>query len=68
MVRKAYKYRIGPTKGQQRILHEMLEEARWVYNQTLALRKDGLDPLLWTQDYAALRCSNQRCSCSTGVK
>jgi len=41
MVRKAYKYRIGPTKGQQRVLNEMLEEARWVYNQTLATRKDG---------------------------
>jgi|GEM_PF-4740750 len=40
MVRKAYKYRIGLTNGQQRIVHAMLEEARWVYNQTLAMRKD----------------------------
>jgi len=41
MARKAYKYRIGPTKGQQRILNEMLEEARWTYNQTIAIRKDA---------------------------
>ena len=41
MVRKAYKYRIGLTNGQQRIVHAMLEEARWVYNQTLAMREDA---------------------------
>jgi putative transposase len=38
-MRKAYKYRILPTKGQQRILNQMLEECRFVYNQTLAARK-----------------------------
>ena len=40
MIRKAYKYRIGPTKGQQRLLNEMLEETRWLYNYMLAYRKD----------------------------
>ena len=37
-MRKAFKYRISPTKGQQRILSTMLEECRFVYNQTLAAR------------------------------
>jgi len=30
-MQKAYKYRISPTKGQQRILNQMLEECRYVY-------------------------------------
>src|SRR5262245_2897034 len=29
------------TKGQQRILEQQLEECRWVYNQTLAARRDA---------------------------
>ena len=41
MLRKAYKYRIGPTKGQQRLLNEMLEETRWLYNYMLAYRRDA---------------------------
>ena len=40
-MRKAYKYRISPTKGQQRILNTMLEECRFVYNQTLAARREA---------------------------
>jgi len=38
-MRKAYTYRISPTKGQQRVLNQMLEECRFVYNQTLAARR-----------------------------
>ncbi len=38
-MQKSYKYRISPTKGQRRILNQMLEECRWVYNETLATRK-----------------------------
>jgi len=41
---KAYKYRIYPTKGQQRG-SQLLEECRWLYNQTLAYRKDA-----WEQE------------------
>src|SRR6266496_6049454 len=37
-MRKAYKYRIYLQGGQRRILNTMLEECRWVYNQTLAAR------------------------------
>lgn len=35
---KAYRYRIYPTKGQQRLLNQMLEECRWLYNRTLGYR------------------------------
>src|SRR5262245_33586178 len=42
---KAFKYRINPTKGQRGLLEQMLEECRWLYNQTLAYRKDA-----WQQE------------------
>jgi putative transposase len=38
-MRKTYKYRIYLTNGQQRILNTILEECRWVYNQTLEARE-----------------------------
>src|SRR5438094_2133271 len=38
-MRKTYKYRIYLTNGQRRILSTMLEECRWVYNQTLEARE-----------------------------
>jgi len=40
-MRKAFKYRIYPTKGQAHIMLNTLEQCRWVYNQTLAYRKDA---------------------------
>ena len=40
---KAYKYRIYPTQGQQRLLNQLFEECRWLYNQTLAYRKDAYE-------------------------
>ena len=49
-MRKAFKYRIYLTKGQRRILETQLEECRWVYNQTLAARRDAHEagsPLGW---------------------
>ncbi|MGB9737236.1 MAG: transposase [Chloroflexus aggregans] len=36
---KAYQYRLTPTKGQVRLLEQTLELCRWVYNETLAYRK-----------------------------
>lgn len=42
---KAYKYRIYPTSGQARVLNQLLEECRWLYNRTLAYRKDA-----WEQE------------------
>ncbi|MBV9386463.1 MAG: transposase [Chroococcidiopsidaceae cyanobacterium CP_BM_ER_R8_30] len=38
---KAYKYRIYPTKGQERVLNALLEECRWLYNKTLEIRKNA---------------------------
>lgn len=43
---KAYKYRIYPSTGQQRVLNQLLEECRWLYNRTLAYRKDA-----WEQEH-----------------
>jgi putative transposase len=40
-MRKAFQYRVYPTAKQERLLNQMLEECRWVFNQTLALRKDA---------------------------
>lgn len=48
---KAFKYRISPTKGQQRILNQMLEECRWLYNQTLAYRKNAWEHQQRTADW-----------------
>jgi putative transposase len=39
MKRKAYQFRLAPTKGQTRLLEQTLEACRWVYNETLAYRK-----------------------------
>jgi len=39
--KSAYQYRLWLTKGQQRILERQLEECRWVYNQTLAARREA---------------------------
>ena len=40
-MRKAFKYRIYLTNGQRRMFEHQLEECRWVYNQTLELRRDS---------------------------
>ena len=42
-VRKTFKYRIYPTKSQETLLEQTLEECRWVWNETLALRKNAWD-------------------------
>ncbi|KAB8145730.1 IS200/IS605 family element transposase accessory protein TnpB [Chloroflexia bacterium SDU3-3] len=44
-MRKAFKYRIYLTNGQRRMLERQLEECRWVYNETLATRKNA-----WEQE------------------
>jgi putative transposase len=36
-----YQYRLWLTKGQNRLLEQQLETCRWVYNQTLAARRDA---------------------------
>ncbi len=42
-MRKTFKYRIAPTKGQQRLLEQQLEECRWVYNKTIEVRRDAYE-------------------------
>src|SRR4249919_3213169 len=42
-MRKAFKYRVYLTNGQRRILESQLEECRWVYNQTLEVRRDAYE-------------------------
>jgi len=44
-MRKAYRYRLSPTKSQATLLKQTLEMCRWVYNDTLALRKNA-----WEQE------------------
>lgn len=44
-MRKTYEYRIYPSKAQVSKMNTILEECRWVYNQTLELRKT-----MWESD------------------
>jgi putative transposase len=39
-MRKTFKYRLYPTKLQTTKMNNILEQTRWVYNETLALRKN----------------------------
>lgn len=48
---KAYKYRIYLTNGQRRILEQQLEECRWLYNETLATRKNAWEQEQRTVDW-----------------
>jgi putative transposase len=50
-MRKAFKYRIYLTNGQRRILEQQLEECRWVYNETLATRKNAWEQNQRTVDW-----------------
>jgi len=40
-MRKTFKYRLYPTKLQITKMNNILEQTRWVYNETLALRKSA---------------------------
>ncbi len=44
-MRKTYKFRLCPTKHQRTLLGNTLELCRWVYNETLATRKNA-----WEQE------------------
>lgn len=45
LVRKSFQFALRPTKKQARILHNQLEECRWLYNELLAQRKLGFEEL-----------------------
>ena len=50
-MRKAFKYRIYLSNGQRRILEQQLELSRWVYNETLAYRKQAYEEEQRTADW-----------------
>ncbi len=50
-MRKSFNYRLYPTKRQQRLLSEQLEEWRWLWNTLLAERKQAWEERQETLDY-----------------
>lgn len=42
-MRKMFQYRIYPTKKQETLLRETLEECRWLYNHLLEKRKEAYE-------------------------
>src|SRR5713101_2593300 len=42
-MRKMFQYRIYPTKKQETLLDETLEECRWLYNHLLEKRKEAYE-------------------------
>jgi putative transposase len=51
---KTFKYRLFPTKHQQTLLNQYLEECRWLYNHLLTERRDA-----WNQRKETLRYYDQ---------
>ena len=45
IVRKAFRFRLNPTKKQARALEEQLNECRWLYNECLGQRKLAYEEL-----------------------
>src|SRR5205823_5970414 len=52
---KMYKYRLYPTKKQEKKLNETLEECRWLYNHLLEMRKTAYE-----RDAISLTCFQQQ--------
>jgi putative transposase len=50
-MRLTFKYRLFPTSAQRTSLNQTLDLCRWVYNQTLALRKDAWEQAKRTVSY-----------------
>ena len=48
---KTYKFRLNPTRHQRTLLSQTLELCRWVYNETLATRKNA-----WEQEKKSISC------------
>src|SRR5262249_8883760 len=59
-MRKTFKYRLYPTKQQQRLLEQQLEECRWLYNHLLAERK-----VAWEQRHESVRLYDQHATLPT---
>jgi putative transposase len=54
---RAFNYRLYPTRAQQRLLDQQLEECRWLYNHLLAERRDA-----WEQRQESLHYYDQAMS------
>jgi putative transposase len=54
-MRKTFKHRLYPTKQQQHLLAQQLEECRWLYNHLLAERK-----MAWEERQEAVRLYDQQ--------
>jgi putative transposase len=54
-MRKTFKYRLYPTRQQQGLLEQQLEECRWLYNHLLAERRDA-----WQQRQESVRLYDQQ--------
>jgi len=52
---KMLKYRLYPTKKQEKKLNETLEECRWLYNHLLEMRKTAYE-----RDAISLTCFQQQ--------
>src|SRR6266481_8132902 len=52
---KMFKYRLYPTKKQEKKLNETLEECRWLYNHLLEMRKTAYE-----RDAISLTCFQQQ--------
>src|SRR5258708_5204185 len=53
MLLKTFKYRLYPTKEQQRLLDRQVEECRWLWNTLLAERKAAWEERQEAVDYYA---------------
>jgi putative transposase len=53
-MRKAFRYRLYPTREQRRLLEQQLEECRWLYNRLLEERKTA-----WEQRQETVRLYDQ---------
>src|SRR5437764_11129253 len=54
-MRKMFQYRIYPTKKQETLLNETLNECRWLYNHLLEKRKEAYE-----QEGKSLSCYGQQ--------
>ncbi len=54
-MRRTFKYRLYPTKQQQRLVEQQLEECRWLYNELLAARRGA-----WQERQESLRLYDQQ--------
>jgi putative transposase len=54
-MRRTYKHRLYPTKQQERLLEQQLEECRWLYNHLLAAQRDA-----WRGRQDSLRLNDQQ--------